>query len=1700
MRKLFLFFCLLLTSFAPILVQTGYGAAGTPSVYISTGTGYVKADISFDNSSPVVADVTGGARVTLSGCVSGSAPGYPDIPAYLLRVEIPPDMRVDKIDCKVLESLGLGSALEISATPLPPSTASEEKKIALGEAVFDRNDWYPVAPVKAAGEGFFRGHKIAAFLVYPVQYKDSEGRLRFDKRMSVTIGLVPDTKRPLERKRILPASERETENSISKLVVNPSLMKPTGAVVPRTAPRGPFQPTFRPSLDGSPVQYVIITNEAMQPEFQRLADWKTKSGVSAVVRTVSWIRQNYPAGCDVSETIRKFIQDAYTNWGTTWVLLGGDSDVIQARYGWSTYTGGEGIPTDLYYQCLDGNWNADGDELFGEGWMGEYYPGDNADLYPEVWVGRAPVNTVEEAGLFVDKTLGYLKNPPSNFATKSLFFSEVLFPKEYVPSGTKCDTVSLDGAEITETAISYMTPSFHVAKLYENYLCYPGSYRETKQAVVDSLNAGYGLAEHVGHGYRNSLSVADATLANADIDALINGSRIGILIGENCTSAAFDFNCIGERFILNTNGGSVCYLGSTRFDYPTTAWLFQDELFRLMFQEGVTNIGQALALSRAPFISLSQSDDSYRWTQFVLILLGDPQLSMWTNEPATMNVVYNPQMVAGSPYFQVNVTSLGSPVDSALVCLSKANEDYKVGYTDGTGTAQIPFAPDTQGSFAVTVTKQDLRPYEGTAQVVLPSVAYLRKYVEQIDDDTAGRSFGNGDGNIDAGETIEYSILLKNRGGSTAQAVTAVVRTNDSFVTFTDSTASYGNILSGSFVPPDTAFVVHVSRDCSDQRDVVCTIEARDSADSVWTDQCVLKVHGPILWHASHTLLDTLGGGNRNGQIDPGEQIQFFVTLRNLGGGSANQVVGHLSTLDPNITILDSLSVFGSVPGSSSKTGDEFKFVCNDYLDHFFYLRVTDTLGLDQITYFELVFPSTPSGLQATGSSSSVSLVWAPNLETDIHGYNVYRSDNVSGPYVKVNTYIVERISYFVNDGLLPYKKYYYKIAAQDSSGNESSQCQYVSVTTNPPLHANAPFDLGQQLTSSSPAIVDLDRNGTLEIVAGSDKIYAFEHDGTEYTDGDGDLLTWGVFAPEGEKFSCSVAAGDIDQNGSTEVVCVDWNQKKAYVWNSDGTLRQGWPQSVGMNPWSTPALGDIDNDTALEIVVGNADGKVYAWNPDGSEVIDGDNNPNTKGIFAVTGSAWLYCSPALVDIDGDLISEVIIGGRDNKLYAWNGDGSTVPHFPYVAGGFITSSPAVGDIDDDGALEIVFGAGNNKVFAINTDSTLVPGWPKTGINLSGDMQPSPALGDLDGDGKLDVVVGTSNGYVIAWRGYDGQMLSGWPVPTTGLGSQCSPVLGDIDGDGRLEVLFGAEDGRLYGWNHDGTEAAGFPIQMSGEVRGPAIIWDIDGDGYVNVICQNWDRTVYVWDMPGQFNYSRTNYPWPMFRHDVGRSGYFINSILTAVELSSFAARPSQAGVILEWYTNLDDTLKAQWNVYRKELDQADPAATGESSDMAVVAGNVPAGYTKVNSTPVEPVALHRYSFTDPTAQAGRMYSYLLARITQNGEIFFGPYSVLVPASSVPLAPALAQNFPNPFQPHTVIAFSIPASKAGSSALTRVAVRIFDVTGRCVKTLVDEAKAPGFYSVHWNATGDGGQRVAGGVYFVRATIGEYTASRKMVVLD
>jgi hypothetical protein len=99
-------------------------------------------------------------------------------------------------------------------------------------------------------------------------------------------------------------------------------------------------------------------------------------------------------------------------------------------------------------------------------------------------------------------------------------------------------------------------------------------------------------------------------------------------------------------------------------------------------------------------------------------------------------------------------------------------------------------------------------------------------------------------------------------------------------------------------------------------------------------------------------------------------------------------------------------------------------------------------------------------------------------------------------------------------------------------------------------------------------------------------------------------------------------------------------------------------------------------------------------------------------------------------------------------------------------------------------------------------------------------------------------------------------------------------------------------------------------------------------------------------------------------------------------------------------------------------------------------------------------------------------------------------------SSLPSQPALFQNFPNPFNPTTVIRYEVPEGGFGNAGSAGRVVRlvVYDILGRQVVTLVDEPKAPGRYEMTFNATG-----LASGVYLYRLSAGNFVQTRKMILI-
>src|SRR5262245_31719179 len=530
-----------------------------------------------------------------------------------------------------------------------------------------------------------------------------------------------------------------------------------------------------------------------------------------------------------------------------------------------------------------------------------------------------------------------------------------------------------------------------------------------------------------------------------------------------------------------------------------------------------------------------------------------------------------------------------------------------------------------------------------------------------------------------------------------------------------------------------------------------------------------------------------------------------------------------------------------------------------------------------QVQTLDLTFPSPPFNIAATGEADAVRLIWDANTEPDLTGYNIYRSTNQAGPFAKVNVVPTDRIAYYHDEGLQALTKFFYRITSVDSSGNESQFIGTESVSTNPPHHAIFPVPTAG--TTPSSVAVDFAYSGNFATVAaGSEVLYVINADGSAPVDADGAGATLGDFSTRGAYFAAGPSMGVLATGEQMSFVAPSWDSTALYVFDRNGQLRPGFPLVTPDPIWSSAAIGDLDGDGQMEMAFGSNGNKFYVVRANGQEWMDGDANPSTKGVFKVLGQPINFGTPALADLDGDGLPEIIYGSFDGKLYAWKSNGANVPGFPFQTNAQITSSVAIGYLDGPGDTtpEIVFSSTADSLYVLNVDGKRRPGWPVRASAAGSSRSPSPALADMNNDGFLDIVHLGTDGTVTVYN-RNGTILPLWNhvryTTDTAGASESSPVVADINGDGFNDIVCGGETGQLTALSGaDGSVLPGFPIQLAGEIRGTPALADVDNDGKTEIVLAGWDKNIYIWDYDFPFSPGKTP-PWPQFHHDARRTGF-----------------------------------------------------------------------------------------------------------------------------------------------------------------------------------------------------------------------------------
>ncbi|MCK9424447.1 MAG: T9SS type A sorting domain-containing protein [Ignavibacteriaceae bacterium] len=482
--------------------------------------------------------------------------------------------------------------------------------------------------------------------------------------------------------------------------------------------------------------------------------------------------------------------------------------------------------------------------------------------------------------------------------------------------------------------------------------------------------------------------------------------------------------------------------------------------------------------------------------------------------------------------------------------------------------------------------------------------------------------------------------------------------------------------------------------------------------------------------------------------------------------------------------------------------------------------------------------------------------------------------------------------------------------------------------------------------------------------------------------------------------------------------------------YNDDGTLDNGF----GTNGIVTTVVGTSDNPAYGVAIQSNGNivvvGYAHIGLTDDFMVVRYNSNGTLDTGFDTDGIVTTAIGAA-----GDVANSVTIQS-DGKIVVAG----------YVGGGGFINDFAVARYNSDGSLDNTFdtdgivttaiGSASDVGYsvAIQSDGKIVVAGYAHMTTDDFAVVRYTSTGALDNTFSTDGKVTTDFSSGNDW-GYSVALQLDGKIVVAGYASSSGSKIAVVryNDDGSLDTGFGTSGKVTTAIGANGDYGNSVALQSGGKIV-------VAGNSYVN----GSDADFAV------VRYSGSSGPLP-------------------VELVSFTASIITRSIELEWAT------ATEVNNYGFEIERASTSlgiTDKRWEKIGFVQGNGNSNSTK------------EYNFTDNTATSG-LYAYRLKQLDNDGKY---EYSKEVEADlGMPNEFSLKQNFPNPFNPETAISYQMPVSGKAS-------LKVFDMLGREVVTLVDEVKEAGTYNVSFN-----GKAFTSGAYFYRFQSGNYLKINKMILM-
>jgi len=603
-----------------------------------------------------------------------------------------------------------------------------------------------------------------------------------------------------------------------------------------------------PDLLSFPVHMLILADPMFEESLQPFIEWKTKSGFYL---TVAYTDEVGSSVSDVQSWVHNQYNEGLANGhAPDFLVLVGDVQQIPA----SATGSSSQKKTDLYYGSVDG------------------------DYFPEMYYGRMSAQNVDQLDNMLNKIIPYEKyelNDPS-------YLDDVTLIAGADPTWNP----RVGQATIEYGTENYFNPEHGYDDIWVYLSSYGGCYENERISV--------GFINYTAHCSQTSWG--DPNLSISDVYNFQNFGKYPLAIGNCCLSAEFATDeCIAEAWVrASGNKGAVGYIGSS----PSTYW-FEDFYWSVgafpiqgnndgyvpSYEETTTGaydgawgdsyycqdalifVGN-LAVTDVDIQGYQQhSSPLYYWQAYNT--MGDPSLLPYHTQGSVNAVEHMDILPIGVSQFEV------SAEPGSYVAISKEGILLGTGFVDESGSVMVQIeAVGEAGDIDIVVTKQQFIPYVAT----IPAAALNGPYLTISD-----FAFGDGTQNAIFGTTASLDLNLENIGSDPASDVSITITTEDSYCTLNSpATIEVGTINADETLLLEDVFEFTINSDAPDMHTVTLNVNIEGTAKETWEEEINFNILSPMPEFGDYSIDDSFGGNN-NGRLDPGENVDITIEIWNNG-------------------------------------------------------------------------------------------------------------------------------------------------------------------------------------------------------------------------------------------------------------------------------------------------------------------------------------------------------------------------------------------------------------------------------------------------------------------------------------------------------------------------------------------------------------------------------------------------------------------------------------------------------------------------------------------------------------------------------------------------------------------------------------------------------------------------------------------------